>query len=247
MGGRGSDVAREAAALVILDDDFASIVAAVRMGRRIYANLRKAVSYIVAVHLPIAGLALVPVFGGWPIVLLPVHIGFLELIIDPVCSIAFEAEPEERDLMREPPRSADTSLYSGRALWFGVLEGAAVLAFVMAVYFGGVLRGLPEPELRALSFTTLVLCNLALILGNRSHHRSTLAGFWPRNAALAWIVGGTICALLVVVLVPGVRELFHLAPLSWPMFGVAAGTACAAIVTLALLRFLVFGRARVET
>jgi Ca2+-transporting ATPase len=243
MGARGSDVAREAAAIVILDDDFRSIVAAVRMGRRIYANLRKAVSYIIAVHLPIAGLALVPMFGGLPIVLLPMHIAFLELIIDPACSIAFEAEPEEEDLMQRPPRPRDASLYSGNALWFGALEGAAVLAFVMAVYFGGMVTGFADDGLRTLCFTTLVLCNLALILASRSHHRSTIAGAFRHNAALGWIVGGTIAALLIVLAIPGLRTLFHLAPLPWRAGGIALGVAVATLAVLAAMRRAIYGRA----
>jgi Ca2+-transporting ATPase len=100
MGERGTDVARETSSLVLLDDDFSSIVKAVRLGRRIFDNLRKAMAYILAVHVPIAGLSLIPVLFGWPLVLLPVHVVFLELIIDPACSIAFEAEREEPNIMR---------------------------------------------------------------------------------------------------------------------------------------------------
>lgn len=102
MGGRGTDVAREASSLVLLDDDFASIVEAVRLGRRIYDNLRKAMAYILAIHVPIAGLSLLPVLFGWPLVFFPVHIAFLEFIIDPACSIVFEAEREEPNTMRRP-------------------------------------------------------------------------------------------------------------------------------------------------
>jgi Ca2+-transporting ATPase len=109
MGGRGTDVAREAASLVLLDDDFGSIVAAVRLGRRVFDNLGKAIAYVVAVHVPIAGLSMIPVLFGWPLVLLPVHILFMELIIDPACSIVFEAEPEEADVMRRPPRGRSSS------------------------------------------------------------------------------------------------------------------------------------------
>jgi Ca2+-transporting ATPase len=244
MGKRGADVAREAAALVIVDDDFASIVRAVKMGRRIYTNLRKAVSYIIAVHLPIAGLALVPIFGGTPVVLMPVHIAFLELIIDPACSIAFEAEPAEADTMRRPPRPRDASLYAGRAVWFGVLEGAAVLAFVLAVYFTGVALALPLAELRSVSFLTLVLGNLALILGSRSHARSALAALTDRNPAVWWIVGGTCSALALVFTLPFARTLFDLAPLTPPLFATGAGVFVAVIVTLFLARFAVYGRAR---
>src|SRR5512146_2115341 len=114
MGGRGTDVAREAAGLVLLDDSFTSIVEAIRLGRRIFDNLRKAMSFVFAVHVPIAGLALIPVLLKWPLVLMPVHVVFLELIIDPACSIAFEAEPEEANVMNRCTRIPGASLLSRR-------------------------------------------------------------------------------------------------------------------------------------
>ena len=124
MGGRGTDVAREASALVLLDDDFSSIVQAVRMGRRIFDNLKKAIAYIFAVHVPIAGMSLIPVLFRWPLVLLPVHIVFLELIIDPACSVVFEAEPEEADVMNRPPRRPDAPLFGQRTVILSLLQGA---------------------------------------------------------------------------------------------------------------------------
>ena len=112
MGGRGTDVAREASSIVLLDDDFRSIVRSVRLGRRIYDNLRKAMAFIFAVHVPIAGLALLPLVSGLPILFGPMHIAFLEMVIDPVCSLVFEAETEEDDVMRRPPRTPDEPLFS---------------------------------------------------------------------------------------------------------------------------------------
>src|SRR5579871_1750143 len=123
MGGRGTDVAREASTLVLLDDDFASLVQAVRSGRRIMDNLRKALAYILAVHLPIVGLTLVPIFFGWPLVLLPIHIAFLHLVIDPACSVVFEAQPEESDVMSRPPRDPGAPLFGRRVLGVSTLQG----------------------------------------------------------------------------------------------------------------------------
>ena len=123
MGGRGTDVAREAASLVILDDDFATIVEAVRSGRRIFDNLQKAMGFIFSIHVPIAGLALLPLILDWPLVLSPVHIVFLELIIDPACSIAFEAEPEEADVMDRPPRDPKAPLFGMGQIFFSLFEG----------------------------------------------------------------------------------------------------------------------------
>ena len=116
MGQRGTDVARESAALVLLDDDFSSIVKAVKLGRRIFDNLRKAMSYLVAIHIPIAGMSLIPVLFKLPLVLLPIHVAFLHLIIDPACSIVLEAEPAEENVMKRPPRNPKEPLF-GRKLW----------------------------------------------------------------------------------------------------------------------------------
>ena len=135
MGGRGTDVAREASALVLLDDDFSSIVQAVKLGRRIFDNIKKAISYIVAIHVPIAGLSLVPVFfGDWPLILLPVHVVFLEFIIDPSCSTVFEAEVAEPNVMRRPPRNPKEPLFSWKALSLAFMQGASLLAVVLAVF-----------------------------------------------------------------------------------------------------------------
>ncbi len=160
MGGRGSDVAREASSIVLLDDDFGSIVAAIRLGRRIYDNLRKSMGFIIAVHIPIAGMALLPLLFGLPIILSPVHIAFLEMVIDPVCSLVFEAETEEADVMRRPPRPADAPMFSGAMIAWRILQGSTALAVVAGVLFTGMERGMPENEVRALTFFALVLMTL---------------------------------------------------------------------------------------
>ena len=188
MGGRGTDVARESAALVLLDDDFAAIVRAVRLGRRIFDNLRKAISYILAVHVPIAGVALLPVLLGWPAALYPTHLALLQLIIDPACSIAFENEPAEDELMQRPPRDTAAPLFGGTTLWLALLQGLGALGLVMAA-FAWASHRLPEPQARALAFTTLVLANLALILSNRSATRPLWASLRTPNHTL-WAVLG---------------------------------------------------------
>ena len=184
MGGRGTDVAREAASLVLLDDDFASIVEAVRLGRRIYDNLRKAMAYILAIHVPIAGLALLPVLFGWPLVFFPVHIAFLEIIIDPACSIVFEAEPEEANVMHRPPRPPAEPLFGGWNLALSLLQGAGVLLLCIAMFGIALDRGLAEGAARALAFTTLVVANIALIFTNRSWEQTILASLHRPNRAL---------------------------------------------------------------
>ncbi|OIO60507.1 MAG: ATPase [Alphaproteobacteria bacterium CG_4_10_14_0_2_um_filter_63_37] len=225
MGGRGSDVARESAGLVLLDDDFASIVRAVALGRRIHANLRKAMAFILAVHVPIVGLSLLPVALGWPLLLAPVHILFLELIIDPACSIAFEAEPGSRALMRRPPRDPNAPLFDRRMVLIALLQGLGVLAVALGLFAWGWLQGRPEDEARTLAFTALVAGNLGLILTNRSWSGSFWTALRRPNPALWWVVGGTLTALGVVLFIPPVTALFHLAPLTLPelMLSVAAG------------------------
>ena len=212
MGGRGTDVARESAALVLVDDDFAAIVAAVRLGRRIFDNLRKAMSYILAVHVPIAGMALLPVLFGWPALLFPMHIALLQLIIDPACSIAFENEPAETDLMQRPPRDAAAPLFGGAALWLAVVQGLGVLAAVLAAFAWASPR-IPEPEARALAFATLVIGNLALILSNRSAARPLWATLRTPNRRLWLLVGLALALLLVALYQPWAMGVLRFAPL----------------------------------
>ena len=172
MGGRGTDVAREAASLVLLDDDFGSIVQTIRLGRRIYDNLRKAMGYIIAVHVPIAGLALLPLITGLPLILGPVHIAFLEMVIDPVCSMVFEAETEEANIMRRPPRAAGTPLLSPPLVTWGLVQGTTAFAFLAGLYAIAVSAGLPDGDVRALTFVSLVLVDLGLVLVNRNFSAS---------------------------------------------------------------------------
>jgi Ca2+-transporting ATPase len=214
MGGRGTDVAREAAALVVTDDDFGSIVAALRLGRRIYDNLRRAMAYVVAVHVPIVGLALLPVLLGWPLVLFPVHIVFLELVIDPACSVAFEAEPEEPGLMRRPPRKVGARLFSARLLVTSLLQGASLLAVALFVFHVGWKHTDSESSGRALAFAALIAGNVALILVNRSWERGMFATLATRNFASWAVILGASAMLALVLTVPFLRELFHFGPVA---------------------------------
>jgi Ca2+-transporting ATPase len=218
MGGRGTDVAREAASIVVLDDNFASIVQGVRLGRRIYDNLYKSMTYILAVHVPIAGLALVPVLLGWPVLLLPMHIACLELVIDPACSLVFEGEPAETDLMQRPPRDPEAPLFGRQAMLLALLQGLGVLLVVLLGY-GWAIGHLPEPQARAFGFTALVVGNLALILSNRS--RSLWAALRVPNRTL-WLVIGFATSLLALALyLPALGQLFQFAPLSAPALAAA--------------------------
>ncbi len=229
MGSRGTDVARESASLVLVDDNFAAIVAAVRLGRRIFDNLRKAMSYILAVHVPIAGMALLPVMFGWPALLYPMHIALLELIIDPACSIAFENEPAESDVMQRPPRDAAAPLFGGATLGMALIQGLGVLAVVMAAFAWASPR-IPEPEARAFAFATLVMGNLALILSNRSAARSLWATLRTPNTTL-WVVVGLAFALLLAALyVPWAVGVLRFAPLPAHELAAACGLGLLSVV-----------------
>jgi P-type Ca2+ transporter type 2C len=218
MGGRGTDVARESAALVLLDDNFASIVAAVKMGRRIFDNLKKAMTFIFSVHIPIAGLSLLPVLFGWPLCLLPVHILFLELIIDPACTLIFEMEPDETDLMQRKPRRLSDPLFGRSMIITGLVQGLGVLALVTAVYAFMLNGGYGEQEARMVTFATLVIGNLGMIFANRSRTRYIFQTLRTRNPALWWVAGLALGVIALILAVPFLRNLFSFGPLhAWEL------------------------------
>jgi Ca2+-transporting ATPase len=208
MGERGTDVARESASLVLLDDNFTSIVGGVRMGRRIFDNLKKAIAYIFAIHIPIAGMSVIPILLGWPLILLPVHIMFLELIIDPACSVVFESEPEEANVMRKEPRSVGKKLFNRSAASVAFLQGFAVLVAVIIVFATSLSRGLGEDGARTMAFASIVFGNLALILTNRSWSQTIVGTIQTRNNSVIWVFGAAVSALILVLYVPLLRELF---------------------------------------
>lgn len=214
MGQRGTDVAREASALVLLNDDFSSIVHAVKIGRRIFDNLKKAIAYIFAIHIPIAGMTFFPILLQMPIVLLPAHIAFLELIIDPACSTVFEACPEEKNIMKRPPRNLQESLFNRKAFLFSLLQGLSVLAVVFLVFVFALHLKESELEARTLAFATLVFANLMLIITNLSWSKNLVEIIAAKNNALAVVITGALTALMVVIYIPSLRNLFHFSLLS---------------------------------
>ncbi len=239
MGGRGTDVAREASSIVLLDDDFGSIVRTIRLGRRIYDNLRKAMAFILAVHVPIAGLALLPLVLGLPLILTPIHIAFLEMVIDPACSIVFEAEPDEDDVMRRPPRGPESRLLSGGMAAWGLLQGGLAFLALAAAYAAGIARQMPDDELRALVFVSLVLINTSLILVNRSFSGSLLVALGRRNLSLWLLLSGVAAILAVALTWPPAMSLFRFGPLHLDDLGlsVASGVAILLILEIAKPRW----------
>ena len=221
MGERGTDVARETADLVLLNDDFTSIVRAIRMGRTIFDNIKKAVAYIFAVHIPIAGMSFLPVALNLPVVFFPAHIAFLELVIDPACSVVFENEPEEKNVMKRKPRRLVEPLFGKKSIIMGLLQGFGVLAAVFIVFMLSYRAGNAEGQVRALSFTAIVVANLCLIVANLSWGNPFKALF-NGNRALLWIFISASVMLAVVLTFEPMMEIFHFDPIGIKDFTVAA-------------------------
>ena len=241
MGARGTDVAREASSIVLLDDDFGSIVKSVRLGRRIYDNLRKAMSFIFAVHVPIAGLALLPLLFGLPILFGPIHIAFLQMVIDPVCSLVFEAETEEDDVMRRPPRAPDAPLFSGPLIGWSLLQGAFAFVLVACIFVVAFRRGMPEEEVRALAFFSLILTIVGLIFVNRSFSASLVTAFHRPNPVLALVLLAVTTMLGLTLLWPVARDLFRFGPLHVNDLALTLGAGVFVLVVLEVLKLLCAG------
>ncbi len=236
MGGRGTDVAREASSIVLIDDDFGSVVSAIRLGRRIYDNLRKAMAFIFAVHVPIAGLALLPLVFGLPLIFSPVHIALLELVIDPICSLVFEAEREEHDVMGRPPRPSDSPLFTWALIGWSVLQGALAFSLCTIVFLLALHNGMPADEARALTFFSLVVCVVCLVLANRSFSASFSSAFFRPNRALAFILLAVAIILATTLLWSPASTLFRFGPLHADDLTVTLGVGFGLLVVLELLK-----------
>lgn len=235
MGMRGTDVAREAAALVLLDDNFTSIVGAIRQGRRTYNNIIKSISFILSVHVPIAGLALIPIMMGWPAFFYPMHIAFLQLIIDPACSIAFENEPADKDIMQRSPRDPLKPLISKGSMIYSLLQGAGVLVICLLTYYFS-LQCYSPSYARALTFSSLVMANILLIYANRTQTCSIFATFFIFNKILLGIIGFTLIFLFIIIYVPFFAKVFQFAALSLPQVLVSVGIAGLSVIWFEILR-----------
>ncbi len=238
MGSRGTDVAREASAIVLLDDDFGSIVKAIRQGRQIFENLRKAMAFVLAVHVPIAGLALLPILLGWPALLYPVHIAFLELVMDPVCSIVYEAEPAEDDIMECPPRAPEAPLFSPGFLAWSLAQGLTILALLIGLAFMLARTGPAEDDLRSVVFVALVIANFGLVLVNRSLRTSLVASLLRPNRSLWFMTILTGILLAAALWIQPVREVFRFAVMTPGQYLIALAVGMSAMVLLSVIRLV---------
>jgi P-type Ca2+ transporter type 2C len=236
MGKRGTDVAREAASIVLLDDDFGSIVKTIALGRQIYDNIRKAMGFIFAVHVPIAGLALLPLFLGTPILFGPIHIALLEMVIDPVCALVFEAERPEPDIMRRPPRDPAEQLFSWHMIVWSVFQGILAFTILASVYLAGWKLGLGEADLRGLIFFALIAEILVLILINRSFSASLAQAVRHANNALLGVVTGVVGVLALVLFFAPVRAFLKFGMLHSHDLAIVAGAGALLLISLELLK-----------
>lgn len=232
MGRRGTEVAREAADIVLLDDNFSSLVRGVREGRKIFDNLKRAMVYILAVHIPIAGLSLLPLLFGWPLILYPAHIVFLELIIDPICSIVFEAEAADKEIMKRAPRNYRSSILSWRSFLISLLQGGSLLLIIALAYGYYLHQGWEVDQARTVSFAILIFANLLLVLANRSWAHNFFASFKKANSALWPIMLFGLSFLALVIYQPFFRHIFKFTTLSLELLGQA--------LLIAILPVLIF-------
>lgn len=242
MGGRGTDVARESSDLVLMDDDFTSIVQATRIGRRIFDNLQKAMTFIFSVHIPIAGMSLLPVFFGWPLILFPVHILFLELIIDPACSVVFEMEEEEKGIMDRKPRTVSEPLFGPKMIFIGLVQGLGLLTILTAIYIWAISSGFGEGEARSLVFINLVFGNLGMIISNRYWTRNVFSIIRIPNRAFWYVAAATIVFLFLSLFMPHLNALFKFEPLHPWQYVFCLGTGLLAILINEIAKMPIFMR-----
>jgi Ca2+-transporting ATPase len=215
MGRRGTEIAKGAASMVLLDDDLERMVAAIQNGRRIYHNLHKAIRYVISIHIPIVLTVLLPLVFHWPFlhILTPIHVVFLELIMDPTCAIAYENEPAEAGILKRPPRAAQSSLFAWHELSLSIFQGLAITAGVFGMYHYAVAQGHDETGVRSFVFLTLMLSNILLTLVNRSFGQSLLQTLRTPNRALWYIIGITLILTLAIFSIPALGGLFRIAPI----------------------------------
>jgi Ca2+-transporting ATPase len=232
MGHRGSELAKSTASLIITDDDLARMVDAVAMGRRIYSNLKKAIQYIISIHIPIILTVFVPLVLGWiyPNIFTPVHVIFLELIMGPTCSIIYENEPLERMSMQLPPRKMTDSFLSWRELSISIWQGLAITAGTLITYQMAVANGSNEAQTRTLVFLCLVTSNVFLTLVNRSFFLSVIETLGYRNTLMRGMLLLTITMTVLLISVPTFAEFFGFNWPGWPMTGIGIITGIVAVV-----------------
>lgn len=239
MGNKGTEIAKSAA-LVITKDDLDKLVIGVAAGRRIYANIKKAVQYIISIHIPIILTVSLPLFLGWvfPHIFTPVHVIFLELVMGPTCSIVYENEPMEKNAMQRPPRALTDTFLNWRELTISIIQGLVITIGILWLYQYSVSYGNDEAKTRALVFTTLIFSNILLSLVNRSFYYSMLESFKNRNVLLAGITVLVVILLLIILYVAPVSGFFRVRALSIKELGLALLTASVSVLWFEIYKFI---------
>lgn len=232
MGNKGTEIAKAAASLVITNDDLEKLVIGIAAGRRIYANIKKAIQYIISIHIPIILTVSLPLFLGWifPQIFTPVHVIFLELVMGPTCSIVYENEPMEKNTMQQPPRAMTDTFLNLRELAISIIQGLVITAGVLFTYQWSVLNGGSEEKTRAMVFTTLIIANILLSLVNRSFSYSVFDSFKNKNPLFPVITGLTLVLLFAILYIAPATNFFHVTGLDLQELGMTLSVAAVSVL-----------------
>src|SRR5690554_3352080 len=240
MGSKGTEIAKAAASLVITNDDLDKLITGIAAGRRIYANIKKAIQYIISIHIPIILTVSLPLFLGWiyPHIFTPVHVIFLELIMGPTCSIVYENEPMEKDTMLQKPRRMADTFLNWRELTISIIQGLVITAGVLLAYQWSVQHGGSEEKTRAMVFTTLIFANILLSLVNRSSVYSVFDSFKNKNPLFPIIIGLTLVLLFAILYLDPIAEFFHVTSLNCQDLGIVFLIAAASVLWFEMYKWI---------
>ncbi|MFZ2784638.1 MAG: cation-translocating P-type ATPase [Sediminibacterium sp.] len=240
MGKKGTEIAKQAASLILMEDDLSKMLEAVAAGRKIYTNLKKAIQYIISIHIPIVLTVFIPLALGWvfPNIFTPVHVIFLELIMGPTCSIIYENEPMEKNTMLLPPRPMSSTFFSWRELVTSVIQGLVITAGTLTAYQYSVHNGFEEAHTRTLVFTVLIAANIFLTLVNRSFYYSILTTLRYKNNLVPMIIGITIAITGLLFYVPALAGFFKFVPLNAKELLIASGIGFVVVLWYEIIKWI---------
>ena len=238
MGKKGSEIARQAASLILIDDDLGNMVTAISLGRKIYANLKKAIQYIISIHIPLISVVTLPLILGWKYanIFSPIHVIFLELVMGPTCSIAFENEPMEKDAMKQKPRKMSTTFFTWKELYLSIIQGLVITLGLMTIMYFSIDKGYTEPMTRTLVFSALIFSNIFLTLTGRSKMDSLLTGLKTKNNLIPLMIGLTLVILALSLYLAPVRNLFQFVPVETSDLGWCVAVAFVSVIWVEVVK-----------
>ena len=239
MGKKGTEIAKEAASLVLMNDDLSKMVDAIGMGRRIYTNLKKAIQFIISIHVPIILTVFIPLALSWiyPNIFSPLHIIFLELVMGPTCSIVYENEPMEKNTMTQPPRPFTSTFFSWKELSTSILQGLFITVGTLFAYQYSVQNAYDEQLTRSMVFTTLIIANVFLTLVNRSFYYSIFTTIKYKNDLIFWVIGVTIAITVLLIYVHPFADFFELEHLNIAQLGICIGVGFGSVIWIELVKW----------